>query len=31
MPADIVKALESLSEEERGDVLDKILQQGEDF
>ena len=31
MPNDIVKALESLTEEERGDVLDKILLQGEDF
>lgn len=31
MPSDIVKALESLTEEERGDVLDKILLQGEDF
>ena len=31
MPADIVKALGSLTEEERGDVLDKILQEGEDF
>ena len=31
MPSDIVKALESLTEEERGDVLDKILFQGEDF
>ena len=31
MPSDIVKALESLTEEERGNVLDRILLQGEDF
>ena len=31
LPDEVVRALEGLTKEERGDVLDQILLKGEDF